>query len=116
MASFDPLPDSVLIWTRLTPGSPAEVVEVGWEVSASQDFAAVSARCVGQAALLCGSMVSLPGCAPPEARVDSPACLSPTSAHLLEGPHSCNRGCSNDSIYTHGSVTAAAAVDESVSF
>lgn len=43
VASFDPLPDSVLIWTRLTPGSPAEVVEVGWEVSASQDFAAVSA-------------------------------------------------------------------------
>ncbi|KAL4430904.1 hypothetical protein ABPG75_006160 [Micractinium tetrahymenae] len=40
VASFDPLPTSVLVWTRLTPLSPSEVVAVHWEVAESQDFAA----------------------------------------------------------------------------
>jgi alkaline phosphatase D len=48
VASGDPLPDSVLLWTRVTPtpdavpGSGAgPTVEVGWEVAADPAFAAV---------------------------------------------------------------------------
>ncbi|KAL4426377.1 hypothetical protein ABPG77_004671 [Micractinium sp. CCAP 211/92] len=43
VASFDPLPDSVLIWTRLTVLNPSDVVEIHWEVSDAQDFANVVA-------------------------------------------------------------------------
>ncbi len=54
MASFDPLPDSVLIWTRLTVLNPSDVVEIHWEVSAAQDFSNVVARWVWRGVMLCG--------------------------------------------------------------
>ncbi|WP_459247118.1 alkaline phosphatase D family protein [Streptomyces youssoufiensis] len=51
VASGDPLPDGVLLWTRVTPSPDAvpgsgrgAAVEVSWEVSESQDFAAPTAR------------------------------------------------------------------------
>nr|WP_308118252.1 alkaline phosphatase D family protein [Streptomyces buecherae] len=51
VASGDPLPDGVLLWTRVTPSPDAvpgsgrgAAVEVTWEVSESQDFAAPTAR------------------------------------------------------------------------
>jgi phosphodiesterase/alkaline phosphatase D-like protein len=43
VASFDPLPDAVLIWTRFTPASPAEAVAVGWQVSDRSDFGSIVA-------------------------------------------------------------------------
>ena len=30
VASGDPLRDRVVLWTRVTPGTPGEVVDVGW--------------------------------------------------------------------------------------
>jgi alkaline phosphatase D len=33
VASGDPLRDRVVIWTRVTPGSPGEVVDVGWMIA-----------------------------------------------------------------------------------
>ncbi|MGW1724611.1 alkaline phosphatase D family protein [Streptomyces sp. NPDC002306] len=51
VASGDPLPGSVLLWTRLAPapyqpdgGLPAERVDVGWEVALDQAFAGVVRR------------------------------------------------------------------------
>lgn len=44
VASGDPLPDSVILWTRLVPrgqGMPSEPVDVIWEVSADENFANV---------------------------------------------------------------------------
>ncbi|RLL66561.1 alkaline phosphatase D family protein [Streptomyces sp. Z26] len=45
VASGDPLPDSVVLWTRLAPepyeaasGLPAETVTVGWEIAEDRDF------------------------------------------------------------------------------
>ena len=44
VASGDPLPDGVVIWTRLAPephaggGLPAQAIEVGWEVAADDRF------------------------------------------------------------------------------
>jgi alkaline phosphatase D len=45
VASGDPLPDGVVLWTRLAPdplnggGMPAQPVEVNWEISATNNFA-----------------------------------------------------------------------------
>ncbi|MFF5717172.1 alkaline phosphatase D family protein [Streptomyces buecherae] len=51
VASGDPLPDGVLLWTRVTPSPDAvpgsgrgAAVEVSWEVSETRDFAAPTAR------------------------------------------------------------------------
>ncbi|MFD9003539.1 alkaline phosphatase D family protein [Streptomyces sp. NPDC059582] len=51
VASGDPLPGSVLLWTRLAPapyqpdgGLPAERVDVGWEVARDEAFATVVRR------------------------------------------------------------------------
>ncbi|SCG53279.1 alkaline phosphatase D family protein [Micromonospora halophytica] len=51
VASGDPLPDGVLLWTRLTPTPDATPgsgigpdVEVGWQVATDPDFATVVAR------------------------------------------------------------------------
>ncbi|MCA9607040.1 MAG: alkaline phosphatase D family protein [Myxococcales bacterium] len=45
VASGDPLPDGVILWTRVTPGGPDEVpperVEVGWEVATDPRFDAI---------------------------------------------------------------------------
>ncbi|KAI3430585.1 hypothetical protein D9Q98_005178 [Chlorella vulgaris] len=44
VASFDPLPDAVLIWTRFTPaGTPKGSVAVEWQVSETHDFAKITA-------------------------------------------------------------------------
>jgi alkaline phosphatase D len=45
VASGDPLPDGVVLWTRLAPdplnggGMPSQPVEVNWEISATNNFA-----------------------------------------------------------------------------
>ncbi|MFE1960343.1 alkaline phosphatase D family protein [Streptomyces sp. NPDC059479] len=51
VASGDPLPDGVLLWTRVTPSSDAvpgsgkgAETEVGWEVAEDREFASVVAR------------------------------------------------------------------------
>jgi len=51
VASGDPLPDSVVLWTRLAPapyqsdsGLPAERVDVDWEIAEDETFATVTAR------------------------------------------------------------------------
>jgi len=50
VASGDPLPDSVVLWTRLAPaalsggGMPDRAVEVTWEVARDEGFGAVVAR------------------------------------------------------------------------
>lgn len=38
VASGDPLPDAVIIWTRVTPGEPMESIEVQWRVSRDTTF------------------------------------------------------------------------------
>ena len=38
VASGDPLPNAVIIWTRVTPEDSLGVIEVEWEVSAADDF------------------------------------------------------------------------------
>ena len=37
VGSFDPLPRSVLLWTRVSVSHPHASVEVGWEVAAQRD-------------------------------------------------------------------------------
>jgi len=56
IASGDPLPDSVILWTRLAPtpgaadgGMPGEVFSVAWEVAADEDFADIVASDVADA-------------------------------------------------------------------
>jgi alkaline phosphatase D len=58
VASGDPLPDSVILWTRLAPdpvatdglgGMPAEAVEVVWEVASNAAFTDVIRRGVTEA-------------------------------------------------------------------
>jgi alkaline phosphatase D len=47
VSSGDPLPESVLLWTRLKPAEgpvPAQQVPVIWEVSRTRDFGAVAAE------------------------------------------------------------------------
>ncbi|MGX1850866.1 alkaline phosphatase D family protein [Streptomyces sp. NBC_01456] len=51
VASGDPLPDGILLWTRLTPTAAATpgsgrgpATEVSWEVASDKDFASVVAR------------------------------------------------------------------------
>ncbi|MCB5910480.1 alkaline phosphatase D family protein [Streptomyces pinistramenti] len=51
VASGDPLPDGILLWTRVTPAPSAvpgsgrgPATEVGWEVAADRDFSTVVAR------------------------------------------------------------------------
>jgi len=44
VGSFDPLPSSVILWTRFTPLSPTEAVLVGWQVSQREDFSSLVAR------------------------------------------------------------------------
>lgn len=55
VASGDPLPDSVILWTRLLPAEPLpdEDIEVRWEVARDADFAdvAVAGTTVAVAAL-----------------------------------------------------------------
>ncbi|MBK6736821.1 MAG: alkaline phosphatase D family protein [Haliea sp.] len=46
VASGDPLADSVILWTRLTPQAEG-VVRVAWQVSESADFSALTASGVG---------------------------------------------------------------------
>lgn len=47
MASFDPIHDAVIIWTRITlPGTGKQAVPVQWSVSKSKDFKAVVSRFV----------------------------------------------------------------------
>ncbi|MGE0770317.1 MAG: alkaline phosphatase [Cyclobacteriaceae bacterium] len=41
VASGDPLPDRVIIWTRVTPASRVERVAVEWEVSEDEQFASI---------------------------------------------------------------------------
>lgn len=43
VASGDPLPDGVLLWTRVTPVSGADV-EVSWELAEDKNFAKVAAK------------------------------------------------------------------------
>ncbi|MFE3557774.1 alkaline phosphatase D family protein [Streptomyces sp. NPDC059193] len=50
VASGDPLPDGILLWTRVTPTAEAvpgsglgPAVQIGWEVAADKDFAGVVA-------------------------------------------------------------------------
>ena len=51
VGSFDPMPDRVLLWTRLTPppalvekhGLDGVAMEVSWEVSEAEDFGALVA-------------------------------------------------------------------------
>jgi alkaline phosphatase D len=38
VASGDPLPDRVIIWTRVTPEAAGESIAVKWEISTSEDF------------------------------------------------------------------------------
>jgi len=33
VASGDPLRDRVVLWTRVTPGTPGEIVDVGWMIA-----------------------------------------------------------------------------------
>lgn len=42
VASGDPLPDAVIIWTRVTPSTERSSIEVSWEVSRTKDFSEVS--------------------------------------------------------------------------
>ena len=50
VASGDPLPDSVILWTRLAPdplnggGMPAAKVEVGWEIARDQAFRTIEQK------------------------------------------------------------------------
>ena len=50
VASGDPLPDGVVLWTRLAPepmnggGMPAQAVEVNWEISTTSSFASPIAK------------------------------------------------------------------------
>ena len=48
VASGDPLRDRVVLWTRVTPGSPGEVIDVGWmlarDARMSRVFASGSVR------------------------------------------------------------------------
>lgn len=41
VASGDPLHDRVIIWTRVTPDDSASMIDVSWEVAASEDFARI---------------------------------------------------------------------------
>jgi alkaline phosphatase D len=43
VASGDPLPDRLIIWTRVTPEATTESIPVKWEVSVSEDFSTVMA-------------------------------------------------------------------------
>ena len=45
VASFDPTPSSVLIWTRFTVPDPQAEVMVDWQISESEEFTTVLARC-----------------------------------------------------------------------
>ncbi|GAA3392524.1 alkaline phosphatase D family protein [Cryptosporangium minutisporangium] len=60
VASGDPLPDGVVLWTRLAPrpleggGMPARPVEVGWEVSTDERFRTI---------VRCGTAVARPSAA-----------------------------------------------------
>jgi alkaline phosphatase D len=49
VASGDPLPDAVVIWTRLHPAPAAAVVDVDWEVARDEAFAQVIRRGTTQA-------------------------------------------------------------------
>src|SRR6187431_1912335 len=50
VASGDPLPDGVVLWTRLAPdpldggGMPAARVEVGWEIARDQGFRTIEQK------------------------------------------------------------------------
>jgi alkaline phosphatase D len=44
VASFDPLPDGIIIWTRVTPASSADSAAVDWQVSKREDFSSLAAR------------------------------------------------------------------------
>jgi alkaline phosphatase D len=41
VASGDPLPDAVILWTRVTPPAGAERVDVAWQIAADPEFAAI---------------------------------------------------------------------------
>src|ERR1700740_3361037 len=41
VASGDPLPDRVIIWTRVTPEDSANSVSVLWEVAEDKDFVSI---------------------------------------------------------------------------
>jgi alkaline phosphatase D len=43
VASGDPLRDRVVLWTRVTPGTPGEVVDVGWLIARDQRMSRVFA-------------------------------------------------------------------------
>ena len=50
VGSFDPLADSVILWTRATleaeGGQRMAAAQVGWEVSERKDFCSIVQRCV----------------------------------------------------------------------
>ena len=44
VASFDPLPTSVLLWSRVTPSAVGDEVSVNWEVAATHNFDTILQR------------------------------------------------------------------------
>lgn len=43
IASGDPLPDAVILWTRVTPNEASEVVPVKWEIALDEQFKRIEA-------------------------------------------------------------------------
>lgn len=43
VASGDPLPESIILWTRVTPDTQLTKIDVSWEISNDQDFQDISA-------------------------------------------------------------------------
>lgn len=43
VASGDPLPDAVILWTRVTPSNPSSTIELRWELASDLDFSEVVA-------------------------------------------------------------------------
>jgi len=43
-ARADPLPDRVIVWTKVTPASRADPVVVSWEVASDKAFTQVAAK------------------------------------------------------------------------
>ena len=42
VASGDPYPESVILWTRVTPETQLNSIVVGWEISDQEDFSSIA--------------------------------------------------------------------------
>ncbi len=96
IASGDPLPDGVVLWTRLAPeplaggGMTAGAVEVNWELAADEQMKQVVKRGIAQArpswAMPCTSMFAASNRAVRTSIASTPARTPPPSAARARRP------------------------------